>query len=165
LSRSTRGIATYLQTMILLGVAVGGALLVSQSLGSYTSQGQAGIALTDVELHQGASFAIEAMTVTNTGTSPVQSLTILNPGALSSAGYCYSLWSPPGGSLVSSSCPAMTTNPQVIPLNSPISPGSSVAIQVLMSGGGVFSAGSTFSLTVQSNSGALASLKLEAVPA
>jgi len=157
-------VATYLQTLILLAVAVGGSVLVYQTVGVLaTDDGGPGVAVAAASATQGADFAVESITVSNTGNSPVTSMTILNPGLSASNLYCYSVWSQ-GGVLLSNSCPSMSTDPRSVALSFALSPGSSVNVQLTLDGGSVFSLGTAYPLTVVTSSGAQASTKVEAVP-
>jgi hypothetical protein len=165
LRRRARGVATYLQTFVLLSVVLAGSYAVYSAVDSYVGAPSPSISLGQSSLRQGGSFAVESLAVTNTGDTAVPSLTLRNPALQTGGSYCWSLFAVSGGSVISNTCPTLASNPTVILDPTPLSAGSTVILQVEIAGGSVFTPGSSYPVVVSTPSGAQAGATIVAVAA
>ncbi|MBI3841061.1 MAG: hypothetical protein HY297_03785 [Thaumarchaeota archaeon] len=161
----SRGVSTYLQTFVLISVALTGSFAVYRAVASYPSLASGpGVAVTNAMARQGSNFAIERLTVSNVGSIAFTSFTILNVGLSSGLTYCYSLWNPATQSSLGASCPSMASNPGTVQFSLAVPSGSSVVVQLTIAGGNAFALGKSYLVVVSCSPAAQASLKVVAVP-
>lgn len=152
--RRRSGVSTYLQTFVLIAVALGGSLIAYRSLSGYaTGVAGPGLLVSNVSVRQGASAAVEVMTVTNTGQSSFSSETILNPTISATLGYCYSAYNPSTRVLITGTCPTMATDPTRLQPGVTIPPGSSVVFELTIAAPNAFTVGAEYPVGVVAGSG------------
>jgi hypothetical protein len=161
-----RGVSTFLQTFILIAIALGASLLVVRTISNYTTLASGpSISISGASIGQGSGAAVERLTVSNTGSVVVTSFTLLNPSIQGSVSYCTSTWDPKARALTSTTCPATRTNPGSIQFSQGLAPGGSTVIEVILIGGGVFTLGQAYTITVSAAPAALDAISVVAVPA
>jgi hypothetical protein len=172
LARNQRhGVSTYIETFILIGIAVGGSAIVYSALGGYaTSAGGPSVAVPNIILSQGSGAAVEKLVIANSGTASFSSFTISTTGVSSSLQYCAVLSDATGRPLGFSSPPpacgsGTATNPSYVSINpsSAIPPGQTVILSLVVLSSGEFAVGSSYSVTV-STGPALQVVSATAVP-
>ena len=128
-------VSTYLQTFILVGVALAGSALVVRATSNYqaTASGPS-VLVQDLSIRQGARAGVVRFLVSNTGPVAVSSFTVLNPGVSALATYCYSAWSASTMVQLVSTCPTLSTNPGSFFVVAPIPPGGGVQVDILLPG-------------------------------
>ena len=158
-----QAIATYLQTFILIAVALGGSLLAYREVSAFASSaGGPTIQLWDASLKQGAGVAIERLTVSNSGTSEFPFVTVLNPDLPRGASYCYTVASITGTD-ESGTCPSMDVNPTSIRVATNLTSGSTVVVTIIIERGAV-SQGRAYPLLVTAPGAAVVSEQVVASP-
>lgn len=157
-----RGVATYLQTMILLAVALGGSVAVAGVTQRYAAGSSSQtIQVSGLMVRQGQSFAVESFDVANTGSVSISGLTILNPSMSSSTDYCVSIWDPKGQTLLQTTCPAMAQDPTKIQVALAMQPGKVLDVQIIAAGSSAFSLGVQVQLAVIGSNAAQATAGAE----
>jgi hypothetical protein len=165
LAHSRRGVSTYIQTFILVGVTLGGSSIAYSTVTKYASSTQGpSIAVADPSVVQGSGVAVERLTVSNTGSTAFTSFTISTPGL--SGSYCYSLKNAlSGGTILAASPPCALANPSSVTATTTVSPGGAVTIALTIIGGNVFTPGTSYNVLVSTSNAAQVSLKVVAVQA
>jgi hypothetical protein len=158
-----QAIATYLQTFILIAVALGGSLLAYREVSAYAdSAGGPTIQVWGASLRQGAGAAIERLTVSNSGTSEFPFVTVLNPDFAPLASYCYTVVSATGTD-ETGTCPSMEVNPTSIRVEANLTSGTTVVVTIIIEGGFV-SQGRAYALLVTAPGAEVASEQVVASP-
>src|SRR5271157_3525070 len=164
LKPSRRGVATYLQTFILIAVALGGSLLAFREVSAYAnSSGGPSVQIWDASLRQGAGIAIERLTVSNSGTTVFPYIVVLNPHLNTGVGYCYTVASV-AGRVVAGTCPTMVADPTSIRVASNLTSGSTVVVTIILQGSGVVSEGTAYPVLVVAPGGVASSEQVVAAP-
>ncbi|QQG49007.1 MAG: hypothetical protein HY247_01440 [archaeon] len=146
---NNRGVSTYLQTFILLSVALGGSFAAFRAVAYYpTVISGPSLSISNAEIEQGAGVAIERVTVSNTGPGPLTSVYVLNPGASPALGFCYYAWNPATQASIATNCPAGGSNPSLVQLPFGIGSGGSAVIELTLFSGSAFAAGKTYTVIV-----------------
>lgn len=159
--RDRNAVATYLQTFVLISVALASSVLAYKAFSGYVgSEAGASVILSGTAITQEAQFAIERLTVSNAGAVSLPSFTLLNPSVSEAVEYCYALNSP-NGTEVSGNCPGMKANPSSIELTTNIAPGGSFVLVVVFRGE-VFVPGKSYPVVVAAAGGAVASQQVVA---
>jgi hypothetical protein len=158
-----QGIATYLQTFILIAVALGGSLVAYREVSAYASSaGGPAIQVSGVSLRQGAGVTIERLTISNSGTSVFHFINILNPNLAPGARYCYTVASI-SGEAQGGTCPSMNPNPTSVEIDSNLTSGSTIVITIILEGSGV-SQGRAYPLLVMAPGASVVSEQMVASP-
>ena len=160
--RHRAGISTYLQTFILIGIALSGSVLVVRAITGLTSASTS-MSVSNFSVRSGAKFSYLQFTVVNQGTVSITSLVVLTPGALKSATYCYEAWSASTQATLASTCPSMTPDPTSVSLPLALPPQSSAQVEIVISGG-AFVSGRAYAGTVLSDPASQVSFSAVAVP-
>jgi len=156
-------IATYLQTFILVAVALGGSLLAYREVSAFASSaGGPAIQVLDSSLRQGAGVTIERLTVSDSGTTGFPFFTVLNPSLVPGESYCYTVASI-AGSLEGGTCPSMDGNPTTIRVGANLTSGSTAVVTVIIEGGTVLQ-GRAYSVVVIAPGAAAVSERVVASP-
>ena len=122
------------------------------------------ISVSDVSLTQGAYFAVERLTLTNTGQVSFSSFSVTTLQVPTSASYCYTLTNPSTLLLVASTCPSLTADPRTVAVAYNLSPGASLALAIQVPGT-VYTVGSQAQVAVLTSAGASASIQAQVLPA
>ena len=158
-----QAIATYLQTFILIAVALGGSLLAYREVSAYAnSAGGPAIQVWEASLRQGAGVAIERLIVSNSGNSEFPFVTVLNPDLAPGATYCYTVASV-SGTQEGGTCPSMDGNPTSVRVAASLMPGSSFVVAVFIEGS-VLLQGGVYSVLVTAPGSGVASERVVASP-
>jgi hypothetical protein len=166
LSPSRRGVSTYLQTFLLISVALGASFTIYRTVQTYSGQISApSVSISYPSIKQGAGVALESITISNLGTGPTGDITVMNPEAPASALYCYALWDPTSQSTVSTTCPNLKQDPTSVQLAWSLSPGASGVFELTVKGSGAFAIGQSYPVTVAASSAAQDTVDIVAVPA
>ncbi len=159
------GVSGYLEVFILIGLALGGSGIVLGAAVRYSSSLQgASVAVSDAGISQGVHFAFERLTVSNTGQTPITSLTVSTPMAPPSASYCYTLTDPSTLRASSTTCPRMATNPGTVAIPCVIPSGGALRV-TLQIAGSVFAIGSSTQVIVVTSAGSSATAEAQVLPA
>jgi hypothetical protein len=155
------GVSAYLEAFVLIGVAMGGSGLVYAAASAYSSSEQGpSDSVAGASIVQGAYFAVERVTVFNTGPTPIASITLSTEPVSSSAGYCYALLAPTTMTQISSTCPPSGSDPERIAVAYTLASGKGVLIEVTVSGN-AFSIGAAEAVTATTSAGPQASLTVQ----
>ena len=139
------GVATYLQTFVLIAVALGGSFVAYRAVSVYAdSAGGAAIRVWDAGISQGPGTALERLTVSDSGQTDLPSFTVLNPGLGRGFSYCYAVTSSAGSPVVQT-CPEMALDPTSILIPTNLTSGSTVVVLVLLQGADVVIPGKVYS--------------------
>lgn len=139
-----RAVATYLQTFVLIAVAIGGSSVAYRVVSAYAySVGGPLITVLNGSLQQDSGVAVERLTVSDSGQTSFPYFLVLNPGLRDGGSFCYSVTSP-AGSIVTQTCPLMDSDPTSIMVNSSLTPGSTVVVAIVLKGAGVFTPGDSY---------------------
>jgi len=158
-----QGVATYLQTFILIAVALGGSLLAYREVSGYASSaGGPTIQVWEASLRQGAGLTIERLVVSNSGNSGSPFVTVLNPDLAAGATYCYTAASM-AGTQEAGTCPSMDVNPTSIRVAAGLTPGNSLVVTVFIEGAAVHQGG-VYPLLVTAPGSGVASERVVASP-
>jgi hypothetical protein len=164
--RHRPGVSTYLQTFILVAIALGGSVAVYRTVSGYEASASApSLAITSGTISQGAGVGIETVAVANTGPEAVGNLTIVNEGLSQGASYCFIAFSASTRTVVSSSCPGSSTDPTEVRTGLLISPGATMIVEVTVMGKDAFVPGSAYTVVAVAQGGAQASSSIVAVSA
>lgn len=159
-----RGASAYLEVFVLVALALGGSGIVfAAGLGVASSAQGPGVSVYGFAVRQGAYFAVESATVYDVGDAPF-TFVLSTSGVSTAASYCYTVYSPEGGATVSTTCPAMSTDPARVPVATALSPGGGVVVELTIAGT-AFSLGTDVKVTVTTSTGAQQSADAEVVPA
>lgn len=158
--RAPRGVAAYIEAFTLIGIAVGGSAIVYSSMAGYAgSAGGASVGVSGVSLIQGPYFALEKLTIANTGSSAFGSFTV-STSISASPSYCVTL-AEDTASVGFSSPPApcgsgTTADPSSIPISlaAPLAPGCAVVVSAVIYSGREFAVGGQYVVTVTTSAGA-----------
>ena len=160
-----RGVSTYLEVFLLVGVAIGGSAIVMGSVYRYLWPiGGPTVAVEGATIRQGTDAAVESMLVVNTGDSPISSFVVTTAQPPQGATFCYTLLDPASGSPLSTTCPSMQAGPGSLQVSDTLVPGAGVEVELVLVGG-AFSVGSMQLLTVTAWTGTQDSVGAEVVPA
>ncbi len=162
----------YIETFILIGIAVGGSAIVYSAMGGYASSaGGPSVAISDAVLWQGSSTAIERMVVTNTGTTSFASFTVVTARVSSTPSYCITLQSSSGMPVSFASPPSLcgsgtTGNPGSVTLSpsNAIPPGQSVILTLVIYSSNEVSIGTGYTITLATSGGAQQEIVATAIP-
>ncbi len=158
-------ISTYVETFVLIGVAVGGASVIFGAASAYTSPARGpSVSIDGASIRQGAYLAVERLTVYDSGDTPVSSFTVSTLGVSGSSLYCYTLTAPPSGAVVATDCPPASPGPSSVMVQSSISPGKALQVELILTGV-AFASGSTATVTVTASDGAQSSAAVQVVGA
>jgi hypothetical protein len=160
-----RGISTYVETYLLIGVVLLGSSLVYVAASRYAStlQGPA-ISVSDLTIRQGANWAVEKFVVANTGSMTGSRLVVATSGVAPGTTYCYVVSDAISRATLASSCPTMATMPASASISATLRPGSSAVVQFSMAGV-AFALGSWVTVVVGTANGAQVSATSQVVPA
>jgi hypothetical protein len=166
------GVSTYIETFILIGIAIGGSAIVYSAMGGYAaSAGGPSVAVSNVALSQSSDVAVEKVTISNAGTTSFAWFTVRTAGVSSSLSYCAELSDSTGKPIGFSSPPpacgsGTATNPGSITITptTAIPPGQAVILTVVVSYPSEFTIGASYSVTVSTSAGALQVVAAAAVP-
>lgn len=162
--RARKAVSTFLQTFILVAVAVGASSMVYEAANNYASAAQGpSVAVSDVTIRQGSNVAVERMVIANTGTVAFSTFTILNVGIASGQFYII-LTNPATGAPVTAS-PASGAAPSSITETATIPPGLSVLASVTIASANEFALGARYSVVVSTSAAAQQQVLVVAVPA
>jgi len=165
LAARKRGVSTYLELFLLIGIAVGGSGMVLDASLSLVSPSQgASVDILGASVRQGAYAAFESITVSDVGQKPIISMTVSTQPVSATAIYCYSVVNPTSMAVLKSTCPAMTSGPGSVGVTSGVAPGQSVLLQLVIIGQ-AFALGSSSTITVTGADGSQGSTIVEVVPA
>lgn len=163
--RRGRAVAGYLEVFLLIGVAAAGsATVLMAGLRLVASTQGAAVSVAGGSIRQGAYLAIESLLVQNTGSVPFAWFDVSTSGVANGAAYCYALFDPVSLSTLASTCPAVTTDPEAVPVNATVPPGRAVLVEITVVGQ-AFSIGASTTVTVTTSAGAQESFVAVAVPA
>ena len=163
--RKRPGVSAYLETFILIGVALAGSgVVLAAGLRTLDSASGGSVSVSGGSIRQGEYFAVESLLVENTGSVPFGSFEVTTTGVSGSASYCYSIYDPAGGSPISGSCPRMGAGPAAVSVEATVPPGRGVLVEIRVAGP-AFALGSVCTVTVTTSAGAQQSEGVEAVPA
>ncbi|MDG6909872.1 MAG: hypothetical protein JRN08_05845 [Nitrososphaerota archaeon] len=152
--RNRRGVSTYLEVFVLIGLAVAGSgVVLGAGLNAASSSDGPALSLLDATVHQGRYFAVESVAIYNTGDKALGRTVLSTGGVPASSTYCYALYDPLGGTELASTCPAMATDPASVVLGSGPEPGRGVLV-VLTVEGSPFAVGSSVRVAVTTDAGA-----------
>jgi hypothetical protein len=141
-------IATYLQTFILVAVVLAGSLLAYNAASPFAhAAGGPSVRILEASIRQEAGFAVERFAVSDSGTSRLPYLTVLNSDLSRATSYCY-VASSINGTEITKTCPVLEADPTSVNFTASLAPGGTVVIVMLLSGAGVVEAGSSYTLTV-----------------
>jgi hypothetical protein len=151
--RRKRGISTFLETFILIGIAAGGSgVAMGAALRYFGSLGGGSISIVGASIRQGAFSAVESVTLVYSGETPAASFTLSTSQAPSSASFCLSLFDPANETVLTDSCPSWQTDPGTVEVTTPLVPGDEVTIQLVITGG-VFAVGSSHTVAITAEDG------------
>jgi hypothetical protein len=157
-------VSTFLEVFILIGVALGGsALVLSASTGYIAGLRGPSISIAAASIRQGSESAVEAVELSNTGTSAARSFVIATSQVSDAATFCYSLLGS-ANETMETTCPSMQQGPASVDITYSLQSGSTVEVELLVLGD-QFAIGSTHLVTVTASSGAQQSYDAEVVPA
>jgi len=156
-------VSTYVETFVLIGVAVGGAGLVFEAASALTSSAQGpSIVVEAASIRQGAYLAVERLVVYNTGNSAVTGFTVSNLGVSTSSLYCFTLTAPPGAAVDETDCPPTNPGPGIVQISRTVSSGSSLLVELTFTGQ-AFVRGTTADIIVTTSDGAQSSESLQVI--
>jgi len=151
---SRKGVSTFVETFILLGIAIGGAGIAVSAAERYASTLQGpSVSISNLSIRQGAYAAIEEVEVTNTGDTTVDSFVLSTTGINGTADFCYSVSGANERVSQAPSCPAGNPGPASITVQFALDPGQGVLDAVTVEGA-PFKLGATESLTIVTSTGA-----------
>ncbi len=157
-----RAVSTYLETFMLVAVAIAGSSIAYAATSNYTSTAQGpAVAVSDCIIKQGSNVAVERMLISNTGTVAFTSFTILTPAIASNQFYITLTDAASGTPTVASQ--ASGTAPMSITETTPILPGQSVLISITIIGSNEFTLGTKYSIIVSTSPAAEQQLLVFAV--
>jgi len=163
--RRRPGVAAYLEVFILIGVAAAGSVAVlAAGLRLVASAQGADVSVTEGSIRQGAYQAIETVLVQNTGSVSFSSFEVSTSGVSSGASYCYAIYDPVTLLTMTSTCPSMSTDPEVVPVTAVVAPGSAVLVEITMVGQ-AFAPGSACTIEVTTSAGSQGAIAAVPVPA
>lgn len=143
-----RAIATYLQTFVLIAVALAGSLIAYRTVAAYAgTAGAPAVQVWDASIRQDFGVALERLTVSNSGQTTFSSFEVLNPGFASGLSYCYAVTSV-SGAVVVQTCPRMSLDPSAIRIASNLTSGNTVVVVLVLAGAGAVSPGRSYSFFV-----------------
>ncbi len=158
------GVSTYLQTFILISVAIGGSAIVASGVANLPSAaGGPALVISGIQLRQGTENAVLSFAASNDGSGTVTSLTVLNPGVPRTAAFCYTLWNPSSLAEIAGICPTLLTNPASVTIPCSIPPGGSVQVDFTFAGT-PYSVGKQYTVIVEAVPAAQGSEETVAVP-
>ena len=162
---ASRAASTYIETFILIGIAVGGSGIVFGAMGKFSASTQGpGVALSGATIRQGQYLAVLSLTLFNTGQSSITSVTLTTSGVLGPSSYCYSLLNPVTREVISGTCPTMASYSGSLPLTVTIPAGGGVLAELTLVGT-PFTVGTSYLVSVITSAGAAESQSVQAVPA
>jgi len=165
LEAKRRGVSTYLELFLLIGIAVGGSGIVLDASMNIVSQSQGGsVEILGASVRQGTYAAFESITLSDAGQKPVSSFTVSTQPVSTSVSFCYSVVNPVSMAVLKSTCPAMAGNPTSVAVTSTVAPGQSLLLQLVIAGQ-AFALGSSSTITVTGADGSQGSTTVEVVPA
>lgn len=149
--RARTAVSTYVEVFILMAIVLGGSALVyAAAMGlAFSSQAGASVQITGAAIKQGEAVAVETVTIANTGTVSINSMTLDTAGAASSASFYLSLLSPSTASTISSGCGA-GTNPASVSMCFSLPAGQSV-IATLTIEAQLFTVGARYTVSVSAS--------------
>jgi len=158
-----KGIATYLQTFVLIGVALGGSIIAFREVSAYAnSSGGPAIQVWSASITQGAGVVIERLTVSDTGSTEFPYVIVLNPDLAAGASYCYTLAST-SGMAEGGTCPSMSTDPTSIRVGANLTSGGTLVVSIILEGSTV-SQGTDYPLLVSAPGASVVSEQVVASP-
>jgi hypothetical protein len=159
-----RAVSTYVETFILLAVAIAGSSMVYAATSNYTTAAQGpAVAVSDCIIKQGSNVAIERMVLANTGTITFSSFTILTSGIPSNQFYI-TLTNAANGAPIAASPPSGTTPASITEAVS-IPPGQSVLVSITIVSPNEFTLGTRYSIIVNTSPAAQQQVLVLPVPA
>jgi hypothetical protein len=162
---SRPGAAAYVETFVLIALAVGGSALVLDVASRYASgSGGTAVSVGEGVIVQGRYMALERIVVYNVGDSPITSFTVSTEGASPTASYCYSLFDPQNSKPIAATCPDMSEDPRDVYISSAIQPGRGLLVDLTIEGSS-FQAGAGQVVAVTTSGGAQAVVGVEVAPA
>ncbi len=162
-STKRRAVSTYLETFILVAVAIAGSSIAYAATSNYTSAAQGPtVTVSGCIIKQGSNIAVERMVISNTGTVAFTSFTILTPGIASNQFYV-TLVNAANGTPITVST-ASGTAPTSITETTSILPGQSVLVSVTIIGSNEFTLGTRYSVIVSTSPAAEQELLVFAIP-
>jgi hypothetical protein len=160
-----RGVSTFIETFILIGVAAGGSgAVMGAALHYFGSLGGVPISIVGASIRQGTFSAVESVTLVYSGENSIPSLILSTSQAPSSASYCVSLFDSANDTLLKDSCPTVQTNPGTVDVTAPLVSGDEVTVQLVITGGG-FTLGSSHTVTITAEDGSQQSEQVIVTPA
>lgn len=163
--RPRAAVASYLEVFVLIALAIGGSAVVfGAALGTATSARGGGVSLAGATIRQGDRIALESLAVYNVGDAPFAWFVVSTGGVPAAASYCYTLYDPAGRTVLSSTCPAVESDPASVNVSARLDPGRGVLVELTIVGPPL-ALGSVSTLTVTTSDGAQGSLDVEVVPA
>ena len=147
-----RAVSSYLETFILVAVAAGGSAVVYSAMGRLASgSGGAAFVVTGLDIRQGPYQAVETAVLSNTGTVPLSSFS-LSQGGSAAPSFCISMADESSGDPISFTPPppacggGVASNPTslTVSMASPLAPGQSAALTVVVYSAGEFAPGSLY---------------------
>lgn len=165
LPHKAKGISTYLQTFLLIGVALGGSAIAYKTVYQYSGEAPTqSLAVSNPSIRQGTNFAVERITVTNQGTAALSSFSVLTQGISAALTYCASVWNPQTQTTIINNCPTMTANPTSVQFSASIPAGGSYVVVLTILGANAFTVGRSYELTLTSSGGSQAAVGVVATP-
>ena len=163
--RGKRGVSTYLEVFLLIGVAIGGSGLVLGAATRYLgSSSGPSVSIVSAAIRQGPYSAVESVAVAESGAGSLGAFNLTTSQAPESAPYCYSVDDPVSGEVLSSTCPGQAVGPGTIEIPPGSVRGGSVLVEVVVAGW-AFAPGSSHLVSVTASDGSEASAEVEVVPA
>ncbi len=161
--RTRKAVSTYLETFILVAVAIAGSSIAYAATSNYTSADQGpAVAVSECIIKQGSNVAVEKMIISNTGTVAFTSFTILTPTIASNQFYITLTDAASGAPIVASQ--ASGAAPASITETTSILPGQSVLVSLTIIGSNEFTLGTRYSIIVSTSPTAEQQLLVFAVP-
>ena len=164
-ARKRGGVSAFLETFMLIAMAVGcSGLVLGWALGPASAVRGRAVSVPAAAIRQRAPFSFETLTIQNTGDAPFQWFRVSTSGVPSSASYCYTLYDPALLTTTADTCPGMSANPGVVSVSASIPPGKAVVLELILDGA-AFSPGTAVSVAVVTSSGAAQGTEVSPVPA
>ncbi len=145
--------SSYVEVFILIAVAAGGSGAAYGVVSAYPAMLRGpSVSILSASIAQGSYLALERVTVYNSGQVPVSSFTVATAQSPASASFCYSLIDPRTVTPISSTCPALSSNPGVLQVAYSLASGKAVLVELYVTGT-PFRVGSSSSVTVTTSAG------------
>jgi hypothetical protein len=151
--RRRPGVSTYLETFLLVAVALGASSVAAGAALTYAAAGEGpSMTLAGASASQGPDAATEWVAVYNAGTVALGPLAVDTAGVSGSSQFCYTAFDAASLAVEASTCPSMAAGPSSVSVQVRVLPGRGVSIELVFSGQ-AFTVGEACEITVSAAQG------------